>query len=162
MRGAVRVCACHVAIASPSDHPSVLLLTTKALSKRILQQNSLARHWARDWRALALTQVHQKETTLDSCGAFYFPPTELCMPACPSRGPLVFAPQRGVPNPSAVRELKSLSSTHYALWLHGGLPLAEYLTRNRLALTSPLELPALRVSVTPLPAARPAPRAGRA
>ena len=83
------------------------------------------------------------------------------MPACPSRGPLVFAPQRGVPNPSAVRELKSLSSTHYALWLHGGLPLAEYLTRNRLALTSPLELPALRVSVTPLPAARPAPREGR-
>jgi len=54
--GAVRVCACHVAIASPSDHPSVLLLTTKALSKRILQQNSLARHWARDWRALAQTQ----------------------------------------------------------------------------------------------------------
>ena len=80
---------------------------------------------------------------------------------CPSRGPLVFAPQRGVPNPSAVRELRSLSSTHYALWLHGKLPLAEYLTRNRLALTSPLELPALRVSVTPLPAARPAPREGR-
>jgi len=25
---------------------------------RILQQNSLARHWARDWRALALAQVH--------------------------------------------------------------------------------------------------------
>ena len=24
--------------------------------KRILQQNSLAQHWARDWRALALTQ----------------------------------------------------------------------------------------------------------
>jgi len=26
--------------------------------KRILEQNSLAQHWARDWRALALTQVH--------------------------------------------------------------------------------------------------------
>ena len=26
---------------------------------RILQQNSLAQHWARDWRALALTQVHR-------------------------------------------------------------------------------------------------------
>ena len=26
--------------------------------KRILQQNSLAQHWARDWCALALTQVH--------------------------------------------------------------------------------------------------------
>jgi len=25
---------------------------------KILQQNSLAQHWARDWRALALTQVH--------------------------------------------------------------------------------------------------------
>ena len=24
-----------------------------------LQQNSIAQHWARDWRALALTQVHQ-------------------------------------------------------------------------------------------------------
>ena len=23
------------------------------------QQSSLAQHWARDWRALALTQVHQ-------------------------------------------------------------------------------------------------------
>jgi len=30
-------------------------------AKRILQRNSVAQHWARDWRALALTQVHQKE-----------------------------------------------------------------------------------------------------
>ena len=29
--------------------------------KRILQQNSLAQHWARDWRALAPTQVHQRK-----------------------------------------------------------------------------------------------------
>ena len=29
--------------------------------KRILQQNSFAQHWARDWCALALTQVHKKE-----------------------------------------------------------------------------------------------------
>ena len=31
-------------------------LSDKGCGKRILQQNSLARHWARDWRALALTQ----------------------------------------------------------------------------------------------------------
>ena len=37
-----------------------------SLAKRILQQNSLARHWARDWRALALTQVHQKERKKES------------------------------------------------------------------------------------------------
>ena len=30
-------------------------------AKRILQKKSLARHWARDWLALALTQVHQKK-----------------------------------------------------------------------------------------------------
>ena len=29
--------------------------------KRTLRQSSLARHWARDWLALALTQVHGKE-----------------------------------------------------------------------------------------------------
>ena len=35
---------------------------------RILQQNSLAQHWARDWRALALTQVHhcKKSTPFSS------------------------------------------------------------------------------------------------
>ena len=32
----------------------------------ILQQNSLARHWARDWRALALTQVHHGSRLSDS------------------------------------------------------------------------------------------------
>ena len=37
------------------------------LKKRILQQNSLARHWARDWRALALTQVHHGSRLSDSC-----------------------------------------------------------------------------------------------
>jgi len=31
---------------------------------RILQQNSLAQHWARDWCALALTQVHHKKQDL--------------------------------------------------------------------------------------------------
>ena len=35
--------------------------------KRILQQNSLAQHWARDWRALALTQVHHGSRLSDSC-----------------------------------------------------------------------------------------------
>ena len=34
---------------------------------RILQQNSLARHWARDWLALALTQVHHGSRLSDSC-----------------------------------------------------------------------------------------------
>ena len=29
--------------------------------ERILQQNSLAQHWARDWRALALTQENTRE-----------------------------------------------------------------------------------------------------
>ena len=41
------------------------------LSPRILQQNSLARHWAqdwaRDWLALALTQVHHGSRLSDSC-----------------------------------------------------------------------------------------------
>ena len=40
------------------------------LAKRILQQNSLAQHWAqdwvRDWRALALTQVHHWSRLSDS------------------------------------------------------------------------------------------------
>ena len=40
-------------------------------SKRILAKefynNSLARHWARDWRALALTQVHHGSRLSDSC-----------------------------------------------------------------------------------------------
>ena len=35
--------------------------------KSILQQNSLAQHWARDWRALALTQVHHGSRLSDSC-----------------------------------------------------------------------------------------------
>ena len=35
-------------------------------AKRILQQNSLAQHWARDWRALALTQVHHWSRLSDS------------------------------------------------------------------------------------------------
>ena len=34
--------------------------------KRILQGNSLAQHWARDWRALALTQVHHWSRLSDS------------------------------------------------------------------------------------------------
>ena len=36
-------------------------------AKRILQQNSVAQHWARDWRALALTQVHHGSRLSDSC-----------------------------------------------------------------------------------------------
>jgi len=46
--------------------------------KRILQQNSLAQHWARDWRALALTQVHHgsrlsgKETRQDAREETYY------------------------------------------------------------------------------------------
>ena len=52
--------------------------------KRILQQNSLARHWAqdwaRDWLALALTQVHHGSRLSDSCESgealsFVHPPT---------------------------------------------------------------------------------------
>ena len=39
--------------------------------ERILQQNSLAQHWAqdwaRDWLALALTQVHHGSRLSDSC-----------------------------------------------------------------------------------------------
>ena len=34
--------------------------TKKEISKRILQTNSLAQHWARDWRALAITQVQKR------------------------------------------------------------------------------------------------------
>ena len=34
--------------------------------KRILQPNSLAQDWARDWRALALTQVHHWSRLSDS------------------------------------------------------------------------------------------------
>lgn len=41
-------------------------LYTFLLSERILQQNSLAQHWARDWRALALTQVHHWSRLSDS------------------------------------------------------------------------------------------------
>ena len=40
--------------------------TESAVTKRILQQNSLAQHWARDWRALALTQVKRKKAGLDN------------------------------------------------------------------------------------------------
>ena len=46
----------------PRDHdqcsPSVSHRSQPFLLRRILQPSSLARHWARDWRALALTQVH--------------------------------------------------------------------------------------------------------
>ena len=42
-------------------------LTQVCTAKRILQQNSLAQHWARDWRALALTQVHHGSRLSDSC-----------------------------------------------------------------------------------------------
>ena len=43
----------------------------KIFFARILQQNqvlqnSLAQHWARDWRALALTQVHHGSRLSDS------------------------------------------------------------------------------------------------
>ena len=41
--------------------------STVVLAERILQQNSLAQHWARDWRALALTQVHHGSRLSDSC-----------------------------------------------------------------------------------------------
>ena len=34
---------------------------------RILQQNSLARHWARDWRALALTKDLSLFLTFMAC-----------------------------------------------------------------------------------------------
>ena len=43
------------------------LSQAQARGERILQQNSLARHWARDWRALALTQVHHGSRLSDSC-----------------------------------------------------------------------------------------------
>jgi len=36
-------------------------------AKRILRRNSLAQHWARDWRALALTQVRQKNFISPNC-----------------------------------------------------------------------------------------------
>jgi len=37
------------------------------LNMRILQQNSLAQHWAPDWRALALTQVHHGTSSIIVC-----------------------------------------------------------------------------------------------
>ena len=37
------------------------------VGKRIFPQNSLAQHWARDWRALALTQGHHRSRLSDSC-----------------------------------------------------------------------------------------------
>ena len=40
--------------------------TSRAGELRILQRNSLAQHWARDWRALALTQVHHGSRLSDS------------------------------------------------------------------------------------------------
>ena len=41
----------------PLDGTTIRLdTTTNGTEKRILQRNSLARHWARDW----LTQVHEK------------------------------------------------------------------------------------------------------
>ena len=41
-------------------------LTRQEGGRRALQQSSLARHWARDWRALALTQVHHGSRLSDS------------------------------------------------------------------------------------------------
>ena len=35
-------------------------------SERLAVENSLAQHWARDWRALALTQVHHWSRLSDS------------------------------------------------------------------------------------------------
>ena len=64
---------------------------------RILQQNSLAQHWARDWRALALTQVHQGSRLSDSCEggealSSVHPPTPGAKKRAPSepRKPSVF------------------------------------------------------------------------
>ena len=43
------------------------LATLYILRGQNAKQNSLARHWARDWRALALTQVHHGSRLSDSC-----------------------------------------------------------------------------------------------
>ena len=45
-----------------ADHPPQRSYGRRGDKKEIfLQQSSLARHWARDWRALALTQERKKE-----------------------------------------------------------------------------------------------------
>ena len=59
----------------PSSHPSlgfsVFFLTLGGTHKRILQQSSQARFGARDWRTLALTQVHHKRKQAACCGCFF-------------------------------------------------------------------------------------------
>ena len=47
--------------------PAPRSLVRYKAAKRILLANSLAQHWARDWRALALTQVHHGSRLSDSC-----------------------------------------------------------------------------------------------
>ena len=55
MRRCGRDAEAEAAAESPS-HASRL----SGVEKKNLTTHSLAQHWARDWRALALTQVHQK------------------------------------------------------------------------------------------------------
>ena len=53
----------------------------------MLQQNFLTRHWARDWRALALTQVHHEKELISfrrRRAACYIPPLVLCGARPPS------------------------------------------------------------------------------
>ena len=42
------------------------LLVVQVCVKKNFKQKSLAQHWARDWRALALTQVHHWSRLSDS------------------------------------------------------------------------------------------------
>ena len=51
----------------PSAKDNSVPRAQAATWQRILRQNSLARHWARDWLALALTQVHHGSRLSDSC-----------------------------------------------------------------------------------------------
>ena len=54
-----------VKVRSPHTGPEVCYIIK--FRERILQQSSLAQHWARDWLALALTQVHHGSRLSDSC-----------------------------------------------------------------------------------------------
>ena len=60
----------------PSSHPSLACVLSFFLScSRCAQpaRSSLSRHWARDWRALALTQVHHgsRGETASAAGCFF-------------------------------------------------------------------------------------------
>ena len=58
-----------------APHVSVVLLAAPCLAgcsimRKEFHQNSLARHWARDWRALQLTQGQKKSAIRETLGAW--------------------------------------------------------------------------------------------